>query len=260
MSDLLFYRFYTGSEIHDVEECYYISACEELTEDDINTIESLVSGTIYNVSLQVDVDVDVNDRIVEKGPKLRFQSTWGTNAKSILHKCGIAKIDRIEKFIRGPYRIVTNDYDKMVEDIYETPLTGFVSSSVDSFPLSYEKVECSLAALRKYNEQQILGFDDEDLVYYHKMWATQNRVYITELELHDLAQSNSEHSRHHVFRGEMHLETENGVKRYGRSLMDLVKRPLKKLKEFRRGDNSVIAFSDNSSAIKGSSHPFRTIS
>ena len=62
------------------------------------------------------------------------------------------------------------------------------------------------------------------------------------VELFDLAQSNSEHSRHWIFNGQLVIDG-NYI---DETLFKLVKEPLK-----RAHNNSTIAFCDNSSAIKG---------
>jgi phosphoribosylformylglycinamidine synthase len=63
----------------------------------------------------------------------------------------------------------------------------------------------------------------------------------TDVELFDLAQSNSEHSRHWFFRGKMVIDGHEKP----HTLMELVKQTLVP------PSNSVLAFCDNSSSIKG---------
>lgn len=73
----------------------------------------------------------------------------------------------------------------------------------------------------------------------------------SDVELYDLSQSNSEHSRHWLFRGKLELNQQV----LPHSLMDLIKEPLKRIQSVKRTngqrDNSLIAMKDNSSAIKG---------
>jgi hypothetical protein len=64
----------------------------------------------------------------------------------------------------------------------------------------------------------------------------------TDVELFDFSQSNSEHSRHWFFRGALVID---GAP-VPHSLMDLVRSTLEA-----RPHNSVIAFADNSSAVRG---------
>ena len=68
-----------------------------------------------------------------------------------------------------------------------------------------------------------LAFDDWDLDYYTDMFQTQLRRDPTNVELFDIAQSNSEHSRHWFFKADLWLDGEKTP----HSLFDLVKAPLK---------------------------------
>lgn len=256
MKECFFYRFYVRSN-SVCETCYYISTQENLNNNDVSIIEFLIDGKLSaNPSIREEFSVNSSTNkstnYVERGPKLRFQSTWGVNAKHILHKCGITKIERIEKFIRGPQDILECDYDKMVQDIYQTPLESFNDTNTIAYPTFYEKIDCTFESLYKYNISHHLGIDDDDLKYYYRMWNKQCRSYVTELEMHDLAQCNSEHSRHNVFRADLYLENhDNKIEKSKYSLMDIVKTPLNRITNCSISDNSVVAFSDNSSAIKG---------
>ena len=87
-----------------------------------------------------------------------------------------------------------------------------------------------------------LAFDAWDLDYYTALFKDDMARDPTNVELFDIAQSNSEHSRHWFFRGDIVID---GV-RQPDALMDVVKAPL----EANPG-NSVVAFKDNSSAIRG---------
>ena len=68
-----------------------------------------------------------------------------------------------------------------------------------------------------------LAFDNWDLDYYTDMFQTQLRRDPTNVELFDIAQSNSEHSRHWFFKADLWLDG----KKAQHSLFDLVKAPLK---------------------------------
>ena len=49
---------------------------------------------------------------------------------------------------------------------------------------------------------EAFGFDKSDIQYYNKIF---NQKLPTDIELFDLAQSNSEHCRHHFFNGDLYL-------------------------------------------------------
>ena len=97
--------------------------------------------------------------------------------------------------------------------------------------------------LKKYSDVHGLGFDDDDIKYYKNIFKNRKA---TRAELFDLAQSNSEHSRHWVFKGEFY--DKNSIKPY--SLFEMIKYTLT-VAEKNGNNNSIIAFSDNSSSISG---------
>jgi len=98
-----------------------------------------------------------------------------------------------------------------------------------------------------------LGFDAFDVAYYAQLFAEKLGRDPTDVELYDMSQSNSEHSRHWFFSGRQVVD---GVEK-DQSLFRLVKATLSKAREKAqsegREDSSVVAFSDNSSVIKGGS-------
>ena len=94
-----------------------------------------------------------------------------------------------------------------------------------------------------------LSFDEQDLEYYTHLFCDILKRDPTDVELFDIAQSNSEHSRHWFFGGNMVIDG----KKKDRSLFRIVKDTLTP----ERRANSVIAFNDNSSAIRG--FPITTI-
>jgi phosphoribosylformylglycinamidine synthase len=89
-------------------------------------------------------------------------------------------------------------------------------------------------------EELGLAFDEQDIDMYLNMFKQIGRNP-TNVELFDLSQSNSEHSRHWFFRGRMVLDGQEMPD----SLMTIVKQTLT------APNNSVLAFCDNSSAING---------
>lgn len=87
-----------------------------------------------------------------------------------------------------------------------------------------------------------LCFDTEDLNYYYNLFANLAKRNPTTVELFDLAQSNSEHSRHWFFRGELIVD---GEKRKTTLFQDVTNT------QKHSNQNNVIKFCDNSSGIEG---------
>ena len=85
-------------------------------------------------------------------------------------------------------------------------------------------------------------FDDWDLDYYTDLFKNKLKRDPTDVECFDMGQSNSEHSRHWFFGGKMVIDGEEKSD----TLFKMVKDTLKT-----SNDNSVIAFHDNSSCIRG---------
>uniref|UniRef100_A0AC34F5M4 Formylglycinamide ribonucleotide amidotransferase n=1 Tax=Panagrolaimus sp. ES5 TaxID=591445 RepID=A0AC34F5M4_9BILA len=96
--------------------------------------------------------------------------------------------------------------------------------------------------LQKANDELGLALDEADFDYYYDFFLNKIQKNPTDVELFDLAQSNSEHSRHWFFRGELYVNGEKRPESLFKSIQDTQKYSNK---------NNVIAFCDNSSAITG---------
>jgi phosphoribosylformylglycinamidine synthase len=133
-------------------------------------------------------------------------------------------------------------HDRMTECLYPVQLTTFETGvrpePVRIIPL----IEQGRRALEKINREMGLGLDDWDLDYYTGLFVKDIKRDPTNVECFDLSQSNSEHSRHWFFRGRLIVDG----KEVPHTLMKIVKATW----EANR-NNSVIAFSDNSSSIRG---------
>lgn len=86
-----------------------------------------------------------------------------------------------------------------------------------------------------------LAFDDWDLKYYTALFQDDLKRDPTNVELFDMAQSNSEHSRHWFFGANIVIDGQPQPD----SLMKIMKSTLSA-----NPGNSVIGFKDNSSAIR----------
>jgi phosphoribosylformylglycinamidine synthase len=98
------------------------------------------------------------------------------------------------------------------------------------------------AALERLNDEFGLAFDDWDLDFYTALFRDRIGRDPTDVECFDIAQSNSEHSRHWFFKGRLVIDGEEAPKH----LFQVVREPYEA-----NPNNSVIAFHDNSSAIRG---------
>lgn len=230
----MLFRLYSKSKTGYL--CYYIEA-----KHDLNDLKKRKLRQILNINLSNEDAKLVNIRhqtgqFFEVGPHLSLVTPWCTQVLMVLFRCHIIGINRIE------YSTLTEDeipYDQMTQTQYESPLTSFETEKEKESTIFVD-----LNHLEEFNEQENLGFDDFDMNLYRNIWNSGNTNRMpTDVELADLSQSNSEHSRHWLFRGKLLLNGEI----LPHSLMDLIKEPLKA-----NPNNSLIAMKDNSSAIKGS--------
>lgn len=176
------------------------------------------------------------------GPRLEMMTSWCSNVLSVLAECGIQGVRRIERF--HCFRERPNKVDELTEMLVDL-------RSNDPFanvPQPQRLEDGVVDDIEAYNKSAALGFDDQDLAFYRKLFS--HRRNPTVAELHDLSNCNSEHSRHHLFRGQFVVPVENyaGLNATIQvSLMDLIRLPLQRTPS----TNSVVAMCDNASAIEG---------
>jgi phosphoribosylformylglycinamidine synthase len=185
---------------------------------------------------------------------MNFTSAFSSNAVSICAASGVA-VTRIERYRRyalyagsGPASpaaeavFATLVHDRMTEWRVSKPLTSFSSGAIPAPVRSVPLIAGGMAALEEANTASGLSLDAWDRDYVYDLFVKQLGRDPTDVELFDFSQSNSEHSRHWFFRGKIVID---GVEQ-DRTLMGVVKSTLDA-----QPDNSVVAFADNSSAIRG---------
>jgi len=197
--------------------------------------------------------------VVEVGPRLSFQSAWSTNAVSVCASAGLSPpVTRVERSRRYAVTLASGGaltpaqgaafaalvHDRMTEQVYPAPLTTFdpPDARPPPAPRTIPLLTEGAAALAAIDAELGLAFDAQDTAFYLDLFVRRLQRDPTDVELFDLAQSNSEHSRHWFFGANLVLD---GAP-VGETLMQVVKAPLKA-----NPANSVIGFHDNSSAIRG---------
>merc|ERR1719162_1440224 len=192
--------------------------------------------------------------LVEFGPRMTFTSAFSSNACSVCSDCGLP-VKRLELSRRYLFHLnedVSEDaikelkkmlHDKMTEEEYSEPLKSFETGAQPERVLTVPIMEQGRAALEKINKEKGLGFDDFDLDYYTNLFKKKLGRDPTDVECFDMGQSNSEHSRHWFFGGKMVIDGEEKEE----TLFQMVKATLPKGVP----NNSIIAFHDNSSCIRG---------
>ncbi len=276
-------------EVVDIETeyCFNIETTSTLSGEELNILRWLLAETfepekfgnssfLTNETGREESNNKCNakqiapaDLLFEVGPRLNFTTAWSTNAVSVCHACGLTKIKRIERSRRykliighksivnsnesgeGKNELLTNEriakflnliHDRMTECLYLEPLRTFETGKKPEPVYVVPLMEKGKEALRKINIELGLGLDDWDIDYYYNLFVNELRRNPTNVECFDLGQSNSEHSRHWFFKGKLIIDGQE----MPQTLMEIIKYPLEV-----NPNNSVIAFKDNSSAIRG---------
>lgn len=245
------------------EQCFNIGLDSNLSGDKVSVLKWLLGETFEPENLGTESFLEKmkkessNAVIVEVGPRLSFTTAWSANAVSICRSCGLSEINRLERSRRyllylepgsGPLlesqinEFAAMVHDRMTECVYIQKLTSFETNVVPEEVRFIPVMEKGRKALEEINDVMGLAFDEQDLQYYTKLFRDDIKRNPTNVELFDIAQSNSEHSRHWFFTGKIVIDG----KPMNRTLMQIVKSTLQA-----NPNNSVIGFKDNSSAIKG---------
>ena len=240
-----------GSVLSDVDRknLVWLLTCS-FEERNINST-SFLSGT-------EETGKDSN-LLIEIGPRLNFSTAWSTNAVSICKSIGLTQIDRIEESRRYLIHFKPRDatdtqaiskkeeqallaklHDRMTECRYTKPISSFKINITPEPCFEVDVLSEGRSALEKVNKDLGLAFDDWDLDYYTKLFRERVGRNPTSVECFDLAQSNSEHSRHWFFKGRLVIDDHE----VEGSLMKMVMST-----QETSNDNSVIKFSDNSRCV-----------
>ncbi|KAM7270082.1 hypothetical protein ACFE04_029296 [Oxalis oulophora] len=242
------------------EQCFNIGVKNEVSDDKVETLKWLLSETYEPENLATESFLEkkkkegLNAVIVEVGPRLSFTTAWSSNAVSICQACGLTEVTRLERsrryllYSKGELQdsqiseFAALVHDRMTECVYTEKLKSFQTNVVPEEVYFVPVMEKGRKALEEINQEMGLAFDEQDLKYYTHLFMEDIKRNPTNVELFDIAQSNSEHSRHWFFTGKMIIDG----KPMDKTLMQIVKSTLQA-----NPNNSVIGFKDNSSAIRG---------
>lgn len=228
------------------EFCYNVEVSSTLTEEELTILRYILADGFNMESISSSSAFNKNNDVIELGPRLNFATAYSTNLVSICNTCGLDKVMRIERSRRYLLDLKTErddfirkNHDRMTECLYFAP--------IESFEIEAEKEEVYEIPLKEkgpdaFLEVPGLAMDEWDRLFYYNYFVKEEGRNPTIVEIRDLDNANSEHSRHGYFKGRQVIDG----KEMPHTLMELVKSTL-----IKNPSNSVIAFKDNSSAIKG---------
>lgn len=241
MSDLI--RVYQLlNQTHEV--CFNVESERTLTSAELKKLYQILS----NEPLYLNSELLAQSNVVEIGPRLQVTTPFSSSAVSIAHACRLNVITRIEQSRRlvvsshlGRLEFIAANHDPMTESVYAAPLATFSSGKIPEPVRTIRLIEKGMPEFMRLNQLLGLGMDTFDLKHWFNLFVNKLRRNPTDVELFQLAQANSDHSRHWFFNARIVIDGK--VMPY--TLFQLIKSTLFE------GTNSVIAFHDNSSGIRG---------
>ncbi|XP_018567396.1 phosphoribosylformylglycinamidine synthase [Anoplophora glabripennis] len=247
------------------EICFHIEITKPLIQKEKEILKWVLQDPLHpeNLSEKATLQQAKDSILIEVGPRFNFSTSNSTNAVSICKSLGLTQVVRLE--VSRRYLLVFQDVSKVTKQIEDNLVSllhdrmtecRYTSQNIPKKSFNEKLVKKEdlrdidvlgrgVDALKEIDEELGLAFDEADLVYYTNLFKTVLKRNPTNVECFDLAQSNSEHSRHWFFKGKMIVD---GVE-YEESLIDIIVNTQK-----HTNPNNVIKFSDNSSAIKGYIH------
>ncbi|CAB3243480.1 unnamed protein product [Arctia plantaginis] len=251
------------------ELCYHVelNAGCDLNINQIKILKWLLSSPLQPQALNYESiykKVQGNQIVIEIGPRFNFSTADSSNSVQICESVGLQDVIRLEVSTRYliTFSKTKNITEKMLESL-AAPLHDRMTQCIytkENLPRSSfnEGLPKDLEpwfvvplqkegrpAMERVNQKLGLAFDSWDMDFYTDLFVNKLKRDPTSVELFDLAQSNSEHSRHWFFKGKILLDG----KEIEESLIDMVASTQKS-----SNNNNVIKFGDNSSAIKGFKH------
>jgi len=228
------------------EYCFNVETSAPLDVNELPILRQVLADGFVSESVSANSTHPDGHNLVELGPRMNFATAYSTNIVAICQTCGLEKVTRIERSRRyrlspgaDKTRFIQEHHDRMTEHWYDRPLqsfeTGFLPEPVFEIPLLEKGPDALL-------EIPGLAMDEWDRNLYYDYFVKEERRNPTIVEIRDLDNANSEHSRHGYFKGKQII---NGVA-MPETLLDIVKSTLKA-----NPSNSLIAFKDNSSGIRG---------
>ncbi len=229
-----------------MEYCFNIETSAPSNSSELSILRQLLADGFISESISTGpIHPDGRD-VVELGPRMNFATAYSTNIGAICQTCGLDKVIRIERSRRyllsaevDKDRFIREHHDRMTECLYDQSLqtfeTGILPEPVFEIPMLEKGPDALL-------EIPGLAMDEWDRNLYHDYFVKEEGRNPTIVEIRDLDNANSEHSRHGYFKGKQII---NG-RVMPETLMEIVKSTLKA-----NPSNSLIAFRDNSSGMKG---------
>lgn len=233
------------------EYCFNIESSRSLTSEEQRRLRLILADGFLENSVTTK-PLLTGDRVVEMGPRLNFATAWSSNMVSICKATGLECVSRVERSrrylvdaSRDLQEFVRNNHDRMTECLYPETLSTFETGIQ---PEAVYDVDMKSGGPDALLDIPGISMDERDRNFYYDYFVKKHDRNPTIVEIMDLNNANSEHSRHGFFRGRQVIDGEEQQA----TLFELV---IETLKQNPKG--SLVAFKDNSSVVAG--HDIHTI-
>ena len=182
--------------------CFNIESSRVLQEDEIDFLRLVLADGFLVETVTVESMV-TGERVVEVGPRMNFATAWSSNMVSICQAIGLDVVTRVER--SRQYLVaagedlesfVNSHHDRMTECRYFEPLKTF-ETGVKPEPV-YE-VDLMAKGPDALAEIPGISMDEWDRNFYYDYFVKKHCRNPTIVEIMDLNNANSEHSRHGFF-------------------------------------------------------------
>jgi len=236
-----------------IERRFLVDSVRALRSYELNKLKWLLKET-YEPEMFGEESF-FQDNVMEVGPRLAIVTPNSTNAVSICSACGLDSVKRIEQTRRfsislekgsdlSPEQL--NDiyaliHDRMTEQPYLEPPKSF-EPDIEPEPVQLiPLLENGIEILDDTNKKLGLALDKQMMQYVFEHYSKIGRNP-TDVELFMFGQLNSEHCRHHLFKGNFVIDG----KRMKKSLFDMIRSTTQA-----NPGNIVVAYEDNAAVTSG---------
>ena len=230
----------------DFAYCFNIESSRDLTEQEIERLRLILADGFLLDTVTFEPQL-VGERVVEIGPRMNFATAWSSNMVSICRAVGLDVVTRVERSRRylvpeseAIDAFIAAHHDRMTECPYPAPLTTFETGIV---PEPVYEVDLKSKGPDGLLDIPGISMDQWDRELYHDYFVKRCGRNPSIVEIMDLNNANSEHSRHGFFRGKQVIDDQE----YEKTLFQVVTDTLAA-----NPKGSKVAFKDNSSVIEGS--------
>jgi phosphoribosylformylglycinamidine synthase len=197
---------------------HFLDCEEELSEQDLQVVQALLDyGAAFTSKLENKHSELQLTRVVV--PRPGTISPWSSKASDILHNCGLAVVDRVERGVSfcvqlssplDEAEIAALDemlHDRMTQTVLEDVQQASClfrhaqpepMASVDVLGSGREALSCA-------NSELGLALADDEIDYLHQQFVDLGRNP-NDIELMMFAQANSEHCRHKIFNADWTID------------------------------------------------------